>query len=61
MEEIKHDAPVQIVATAWSSKYASKREQFDFLTTKVKAWLSSYDTVTVYFLKDLISGKKKCK
>ena len=46
---------------AWQSKYKSKKENFEFLTVQCKAWLSSYDTVTIYFYKDLIRGKKSCK
>ena len=61
MEEHKGPAPVQIPAAAWKAKYQSKREQFDFLTICCKAWLSSYETVTMYFLKDFFAGKKKCK
>jgi len=45
----------------FASKYRSKREVFNFLTMDVKAYLPSYDTVTIYFLKDLVMGSKKCK
>ena len=51
----------QVTATAFASKYKSKREVFNFLTIDVKAYLPSYDTVSIYFLKDLVSGKKKSK
>jgi len=61
VEEVKMDAPVQISAAEWKSKYASKRDQFNFLTRECKAWLSSYDDVTIFYCRDLISGKKKCK
>ena len=32
-----------------------------FLTIDGKAYLSPYETLTIYFLKDLVSGKKKCE
>ena len=36
-------------------------EVFTFLTVDVKAYLPAIHTVTIYFLKDLITGKKKGK
>ena len=51
----------QITAASFASKFNSKREIYMFLTVDVHAYLPAYDTVTIYFLKDLISGAKKCK
>ena len=51
----------QISAIEFASKYKSKREVYNFLTLEVKAYLPNYDTITIYFLKDLIYGKKKGK
>lgn len=51
----------QITAATFASKFNSKREIYMFLTVDVRAYLPAYDTVTIYFLKDLISGAKKCK
>ena len=50
-----------ITAATFASKYNSKREVYMFLTMDFRAYLPAYDTVTIYFLKDLISGVKKCK
>ena len=61
MEVEEGDDRVRIPAAEWQAKYKSKRENFEFLTVQCKAWLSSYDTVTIYFCKDLIKGKKSCK
>ena len=36
-------------------------EVFTFLTVDVKAYLPAMNTVTIYYLKDLITGKKKSK
>ena len=36
-------------------------EIFTFLTVDVKAYLPAMHTVTIYFLKDLITGQKKRK
>ena len=51
----------KITAATFASKYNSKREVYIFLTVDVRAYLPAYDMVTIYFLKDLISGAKKCK
>ena len=49
----------KISAATFSAKYKSKREIWFFLTVDFKAYLPSYETVTIYHLKDLVSGKKK--
>ena len=51
----------QVTASAFASKYKSKREVYTFLTVDVGAYLPAYETLTIYFLKDLVSGKKKSK
>ena len=42
---------MQISAKEFGAKYKSKRECFNFLTVGAKAYLSAYETVTIYFLK----------
>ena len=51
----------KISAKEFGAKYKSKYEIFRFLTVDVHAYLSAYHTVSIYFLKDLISGSKRCK
>ena len=65
--------PVRMTAKEFGSKFSTKRECFTFLTIDCRAYLPSYDTVTIYFvscqsssdptfflqLKDLITGRKK--
>ena len=51
----------QITASMFASKYNSKREIYMFLTIDCMAFLPDYRTLTIYFLKDLLSGAKKCK
>ena len=53
--------PTQVTTAAFAAKYRSKREVFTFLTVDVKASLPPMQTVTTYFLKDLVTGAKKCK
>ena len=52
---------VEISAKEFSAKYNSKRECYNFLTQEVGAYLPLYEQISVYFLKDIISGTKKCK
>ncbi len=58
---VEQRAQVRVNAAEFAAKYRSKPECYSFLTVKVKAYLPSVDTVTLYFLRDLISGKSKCK
>ena len=49
----------QVTAAAFSAKFRSKREIYVFLTVDAKAYLCNCDNLTIYFLKDVVSGKKK--
>ena len=49
----------QVTAATFSSKFRSKREIYVFLTVDVKAYLPNCDNLTIYFLKDLVTGKRK--
>jgi hypothetical protein len=48
-----------MTAAAFSSKFRSKREIFVFMTVDVTAYLCNCDNLTIYFLKDLVTGKRK--
>ena len=50
-----------ITVAAFAAKYRSKREVYTFLTVDVKCYLPAPHTLTIYFLKDIITGAKKCK
>ena len=54
-------ANVKVSAKTFAAKFKSKREVYNMLTVDAKAYLPKYETITIYFLKDLISGTKKCK
>ena len=43
----------------FAAKYRSKREIYNFLAFDVGIFLPPYDNVTIYFLKELMMGKKK--
>ena len=52
----------QRVSTAeFAAKFRSKYEVYTFLSIDAMAFLPPPECVTIYFLKDLIRGKKKCK
>ena len=43
----------------FQAKYSSKREIYNFLACDYGVFLPPYDNVTIYFLKELMNGKKK--
>jgi hypothetical protein len=49
---------VPVNAQSFGAKYQSKREVYRFLTHDCGAYLSSYETMTIFHLRDLISGKR---
>jgi len=49
----------RITAKAIAAKMSTKREIFNFCTVEGKIYLPSYEQVTIYYLKDILSGKKK--
>ena len=51
---------VDISAQAFAAKFKSKKEIYYLLTVDAKAYLPYYDCLTIYFLKDIVSGRKKC-
>ena len=50
---------VRISSKEFQAKYNSKREIYNFLATDCGVFLPPYDNVTIYFLKELMGGKKK--
>ena len=55
---------MRITAAEFAAKYQSKREVYRFLTAEARVYLPSYETVTVWHLRDLASGVKiiiKCE
>ena len=48
-----------VYSKKFSAKYKSKRETYNFLACDVEVYLPTYANVTIYYLKDLMAGKKK--
>ena len=46
-------------ADEFASKYQSKTEVWRFLSTECKAYLPTYETVTIFHLRDLAANKRK--
>ena len=51
----------QVTAASFAAKFGSKKECFNFLSVEVGAYLCHHETLNIYFLKELLSGAKKCK
>ena len=47
-----------IPVSTWAAKFGTKGEIYRFLTVEVCIYLSPYDTVTIWHMKDLASGEK---
>ena len=50
---------VKITAAEFGAKFSGKTEVWRFLQSDCGAYLDSYDTMTVWHLKDLSSGQRK--
>ena len=50
--------PVMIDSKAFGAKYTSKRELYRFLTHDCGAYLATYQSMTVWHMRDLISGER---
>jgi hypothetical protein len=50
---------VAISAAEFGAKASSKREVYRFLTHDCGAYLSSYETMTIFHMRDLAAGKRK--
>ena len=53
--------PQFVNVASFAAKFRNKREIFTFLTVDAEVYLPPFETVTVYYLKDIIQGAKKCK
>ena len=49
---------VGISSKEFAAKYRSKKEIFNFLAADVGIYLPPFENVTIYFLKELMSGQK---
>ena len=59
--QARQPVKARLTTSEFSAEFRSKNEVYAFLSIDVEAYLPSKDCVTIYFLKDLVNGKKKCK
>ena len=45
----------------FAAKFRSKNEVYQFLTVDVKAYMPPKEVTTMWFMKDICTGKRKCK
>jgi hypothetical protein len=50
-----------ILAKTFESKFRSKKDIYLLLTVDAKAYLPSNDDLTIYFMKELLTGDKKVR
>ena len=53
-----NQGPVIIDSKAFGAKYTSKRECYGFLSHDCGAYLASYQSMTIWHLRDVISGER---
>ena len=58
---IMSQGTTKIPAASIAARFASKKELFNFLSVEVGAYLCSHEVLTIYFLKQLVSGERRCK
>ena len=51
----------RVTSSMLASKMKSKIEVYQFLTVDCKAYLCAYDNLTIYYLRDLMVARRKCK
>ena len=61
-EEMKDDGgPQRINAATFAAKFKSKKECYNFLSIEAGGYLPPYQSITIFHMKQMISGKKKSK
>ena len=51
----------KVLTKDFEAKFRNKGEVYRFLDNDVDVYLPPRDCVTIYFLKDLMTGRRKCK
>ena len=50
---------VSVDAATFAAKFQSKREVYRFLTHDCSVYLSSYETMTIFHMRDLAAGRRR--
>ena len=54
-------AKERITTKEFSAKFRTKTEVYTFVTIDVAAYMPAHECCTIYWLKDIVNGNKKCK
>ena len=57
--QIPNQQTQRITSKEFAAKYKDKREVYRFLACDVQVYLDSFETMTIWHLKDLAAGRKK--
>ena len=63
MDANQHNQPQTMTITSqqFAAKFKSKREVYMLLTVEAGKYLPPCDACTIYYLKDIIAGRKRSK
>ena len=50
---------VGVNSSEFNQRFSSKQETFRFLATECGIYLDTYETMSIYHLKDIVSGNRK--
>ena len=59
--QLDSDQKTKITAKEFAAKFRSKTEVYKFVAIDVEAEMPKPECVTIYFLKAVVLGEKKCK
>ena len=59
--ELSEPNKVKITVAEVAAKFRTKSEIYQFTSLDCRAYMPPADCVTIYYLKDLISGDRRCK
>ena len=51
----------KLTTKEFSAKFRTKTEVYTFITIDVAAYLPPHECCTIYWLRDIVNGTKKCK
>ena len=60
-KEQQQPAAMQLTAKEFNAKFGTKREVYDFATVHCGFYLPENQCVTIYWLRDILSGERKGK
>lgn len=59
--QLSEENKTRVTAAEFAAKFRSKYEVYTFCAVDVGAYLPQPECVTIYFLKQIVRGERKCK